>query len=78
MGNFDDRTHITLRYLGGTLTGLSRKLREKCPNCIIIGIDPEGSILALPESINQSGVKFYEVNHLNFVWKDHISFSQHI
>lgn len=51
---------------GGTLTGLSRKLREKCPNCIIIGVDPEGSILALPESINKSGVNFYEVEGIGY------------
>ena len=46
---------------GGTLTGLSRKLKEKCPECIVIGVDPEGSILAEPASLNQSGVQFYEV-----------------
>lgn len=47
---------------GGTLTGLSRKLKEKCPECIIIGVDPDGSILALPESLNTTGVTFYEVS----------------
>ena len=31
---------------GGTLTGLSRKFKEICPKCEIIGVDPEGSILA--------------------------------
>lgn len=31
---------------GGTLTGISRKLREKIPNCKIIAVDPYGSILA--------------------------------
>ena len=40
---------------GGTLTGISRKLKEKDPNIKIIAVDPEGSILAQPESINGPG-----------------------
>lgn len=31
---------------GGTITGCARKLREVNPNCIVVGADPEGSILA--------------------------------
>lgn len=31
---------------GGTLTGIGRKVREKCPAASIIGVDPVGSILA--------------------------------
>jgi len=37
---------------GGTLAGIARKLKEKAPNCKIIGVDPVGSILAEPESLN--------------------------
>jgi len=37
---------------GGTLTGIARKLKEKCPNIIIVAVDPEGSILAEPDSLN--------------------------
>ncbi|CAF1398866.1 unnamed protein product [Rotaria magnacalcarata] len=51
---------------GGTLTGLSRKLKEKCPNCIVVGVDPEGSILALPESLNNTGTSFYEVEGIGY------------
>ena len=40
---------------GGTLTGISRKIKERDPNVKIIAIDPEGSILAQPESINGPG-----------------------
>ena len=40
---------------GGTLTGISRKLKEKNPNIQIIAIDPEGSVLAEPESLNGPG-----------------------
>ena len=31
---------------GGTITGVARKIKEACPNAIIVGADPEGSILA--------------------------------
>ena len=31
---------------GGTISGLSRRFKEECPQCQIIGVDPEGSILA--------------------------------
>uniref|UniRef100_A0A1A8I9V6 Cystathionine beta-synthase n=1 Tax=Nothobranchius kuhntae TaxID=321403 RepID=A0A1A8I9V6_NOTKU len=34
---------------GGTLTGVARKLKEKCPNVKIIGVDPEGSVLVHSE-----------------------------
>ncbi len=36
---------------GGTITGVSKKLKEAGP-CIVVGVDPHGSILALPESLN--------------------------
>ncbi|KAL1925566.1 uncharacterized protein VTP21DRAFT_449 [Calcarisporiella thermophila] len=45
---------------GGTLTGVARKLKEKCPNVKIVGVDPHGSILAQPDSLNDS-VKSYTV-----------------
>lgn len=31
---------------GGTITGVARKIKEHNPNCIIVGADPVGSILA--------------------------------
>ena len=43
---------------GGTLTGISRKLKEMNPNIKIIAIDPEGSLLAQPESMNGPGPEF--------------------
>lgn len=30
---------------GGTVTGTAMKLKEKCPDCVIVGVDPVGSIL---------------------------------
>lgn len=31
---------------GGTITGVAKRLKEVCPNVVIVGADPEGSILA--------------------------------
>ncbi|KAL6484365.1 hypothetical protein MHYP_G00064100 [Metynnis hypsauchen] len=46
---------------GGTITGVARKLKEKCPNVKIVGVDPEGSILAEPEELNKTNKTLYEV-----------------
>jgi len=46
---------------GGTISGIGRKMKEKCPDCIVVGVDPEGSILAQPESLNETTVTGYEV-----------------
>uniref|UniRef100_A0A914CK10 cystathionine beta-synthase n=1 Tax=Acrobeloides nanus TaxID=290746 RepID=A0A914CK10_9BILA len=35
---------------GGTITGVGKKIKEKIPDCKIIGTDPEGSILADPSN----------------------------
>jgi cystathionine beta-synthase len=37
---------------GGTLTGIARKLKERNPALIVVGVDPKGSLLAEPESLN--------------------------
>lgn len=31
---------------GGTITGIAKRIKEACPHVIIVGADPEGSILA--------------------------------
>jgi len=33
---------------GGTISGVARRLKEEIPGCRIVGVDPEGSILAGP------------------------------
>ncbi|XP_062982645.1 cystathionine beta-synthase-like protein isoform X2 [Elgaria multicarinata webbii] len=51
---------------GGTITGIARKIKEKCPECKIIGVDPEGSILAEPEGLNASDKTTYEVEGIGY------------
>ncbi|KAG0228076.1 hypothetical protein BGW42_002426 [Actinomortierella wolfii] len=43
---------------GGTITGIARKLKALCPGIIIVGVDPHGSILAQPESLNTSTASY--------------------
>ena len=38
---------------GGTMTGIARKIKEKVPGALLVGADPYGSILALPEKLNE-------------------------
>ena len=42
---------------GGTITGIAKKLKNKNPNCIIVGVDPEGSILAGGTEVAQYNVE---------------------
>jgi cystathionine beta-synthase len=51
---------------GGTVAGIGRKIKEKCPECVIVAVDPEGSILARPETLNDSDVGVYEVEGLGY------------
>lgn len=38
---------------GGTITGVARAVKKSHnPKCIVVGIDPVGSLLALPSSLN--------------------------
>jgi cystathionine beta-synthase len=46
---------------GGTITGVARRLKELNPNIIIVGVDPYGSILAQPETLNPTTVTGYHV-----------------
>lgn len=51
---------------GGSVTGISQKIKERCPDCKIIGVDPEGSILSVPETLNETDVTFYEVEGIGY------------
>ena len=37
---------------GGTMCGVSRKIKEKLPETLMVGADPYGSILAMPQTKN--------------------------
>ncbi|CAG5131777.1 unnamed protein product, partial [Candidula unifasciata] len=63
---------------GGTITGISRKIKMKCPDCKIIGVDPEGSILAIPESLNKSEVSFYEVEGIGYDFVPTVLSREHV
>ena len=39
---------------GGTITGIAKRLKELNPDITIVGVDPEGSILAQPEALNDA------------------------
>ena len=58
---------------GGTLTGLSKKMKEACPDCEIIGVDPEGSILA-----GEGPVCSYEVEGIGYDFVPQVLDSTHI
>jgi len=51
---------------GGTITGIARKLKEKIPGVKIIGVDPNGSILAQPETLNGEGIHGYFVEGIGY------------
>lgn len=53
--------NLILFTTGGSITGIGIKIKEHCPKCEIVGIDPEGSILSQPDELNKSDVTFYEV-----------------
>lgn len=51
---------------GGTLTGISRKLKELDQNIQIIAVDPVGSILAEPAELNKDGISSYKVEGIGY------------
>ncbi|CAE6505679.1 unnamed protein product [Rhizoctonia solani] len=38
---------------GGTISGTARALKKHNKDCTVVGVDPRGSVLALPESLNE-------------------------
>lgn len=51
---------------GGTITGTARRLKELNPELIVVGVDPIGSILAQPPSLNTAGVGSYLVEGIGY------------
>eukprot|EP01112_Ceratiomyxa_fruticulosa_P008991 TRINITY_DN2339_c0_g1_i1.p1 TRINITY_DN2339_c0_g1~~TRINITY_DN2339_c0_g1_i1.p1 ORF type:complete len:492 (-),score=97.56 TRINITY_DN2339_c0_g1_i1:57-1532(-) len=50
---------------GGTITGVARKLKERLPHVKIVGVDPHGSILAQPDSLN-GAISSYKVEGIGY------------
>ncbi len=46
---------------GGTITGVARAIKRLVPKCIVVGVDPEGSILAGP-----SEIKSYKIEGIGY------------
>ena len=46
---------------GGTLTGLAKRIKQTCPNCEIIGVDPVGSLL-----VGEEPIQSYEVEGIGY------------
>lgn len=51
---------------GGTIAGIARRLKELKPDIIVVGVDPYGSILAQPETLNPSDVTTYLVEGIGY------------
>lgn len=52
---------------GGTLTGIARKLKEKNPKITVVCVDPKGSILAEPDSLNdERRLQSYQVEGIGY------------
>ena len=51
---------------GGAITGIARYLKEKCRDIKIVGVDPHGSILAEPSTLNETDVKMYHVEGIGY------------
>lgn len=52
---------------GGTITGIAKKLKEHNPNIIVVGVDPQGSILAEPDNLNDAHrLQPYEVEGIGY------------
>lgn len=52
---------------GGTISGIARRLKELIPGIIVVGVDPKGSILAQPESLNdEKRLQSYQVEGIGY------------
>ncbi|XP_059053376.1 cystathionine beta-synthase [Achroia grisella] len=66
--SLDDNVDMVVIGAGtcGTISGVAHKIKERCPKCVIVGVDPYGSILAQPEDLNKSDVQVYEVEGIGY------------
>lgn len=53
---------------GGSVTGIARRMREKCPGCEVIGVDPIGSVIGGDDNGTEDGDKHghFEVEGIGY------------
>lgn len=52
---------------GGTLTGIARRVKDTLPDCKVIAVDPVGSLLAQPDSLNDfKRLEGYQVEGIGY------------
>ncbi|XP_030386654.1 cystathionine beta-synthase [Scaptodrosophila lebanonensis] len=64
----DNRVDLVVVTAGtaGTISGIGRKIKEEVPSCKVVGVDPYGSVLARPDSLNKTDIQFYEVEGIGY------------
>merc|ERR1711904_328736 len=70
LAHYDTTAEEILEQTDGNLTGISRKIKEKAPHVTVVGVDPVGSILAVPDSLNDH--KRLEPYHVEGIGYDFI------
>ena len=58
---------------GGTITGVARRIKESCPNALIVGADPDGSILS-----GEGEVKPYHIEGIGYDFIPEVLDSQYV
>ncbi|KAL0869106.1 hypothetical protein ABMA27_007410 [Loxostege sticticalis] len=66
--SLDDSVDMVVIGAGtsGTVSGVGNKIKERCPHCVVVAVDPLGSILAVPDELNQTDVSYYEVEGIGY------------
>jgi cystathionine beta-synthase len=65
--NNDVHTVVIAAGTGGTLTGIARKIKDTVPECKVVAIDPVGSILAQPDTLNDfKRLEGYQVEGIGY------------
>jgi len=62
---------------GGTLTGIARRIKEVLPQCKVVAVDPEGSILAHPTTLN-GAISSYMVEGIGYDFIPAVLERQHV
>lgn len=67
LGKFEDlKAVVAGAGTGGTISGISKWLKEQNEEIQIVGADPVGSILAQPQSLNDASAPSYKVEGIGY------------